>query len=73
MRDEPLRLERVAALPFVSRQYIERLAEGGESASPPTVGLLVALSGLADHIAARPRLGGDLDPHTDELTSHISR
>ena len=78
MRDEPLRLERVAALPFVSRQYIERLAEGGESASPPTVGLLVALSGLADHIAARPRnpperLGGDLDPHTDEPISHISR
>ena len=78
MRQDRLRLERVAALPFVSRQYIERLAEGGELASPPTVGLLVALSGLADHPAAWPgippeRRGGGLDPHPGEPISDISR
>jgi asparagine synthase (glutamine-hydrolysing) len=48
MQHDPVRLERVAAMPFVSRQYIEQLAQGTAHASPATVGLLIALSGLAD-------------------------
>lgn len=52
MRDEQAGLERVAALPFVSTEYVERLA-GGAPASPSTVGLLVALSGLTTDGAQR--------------------
>jgi asparagine synthase (glutamine-hydrolysing) len=64
MRDERVRLERVAALPFISGEYVERLAEGRE-ASPATVGLLAALSGLVatgppEHRIASERLRQDL-------------
>jgi asparagine synthase (glutamine-hydrolysing) len=46
MVDERRGLERVAALPFVSREYVERVVESRQ-ASPTTVGMLVALRGLA--------------------------
>ena len=45
MADERVGLERVAALPFVNSEYVERAAEE-RTAAPTTVGLLVALRGL---------------------------
>jgi hypothetical protein len=46
MVDERQGLERVAALSFVSGEYVERVFES-RAASPTTVGVLVALRGLA--------------------------
>jgi asparagine synthase (glutamine-hydrolysing) len=46
MVDERHGLERVAALPFISREYVDRVAESRQ-ASPTTVGMLVGLRGLA--------------------------
>jgi len=46
MADERTGLEAVAQLPFVSAEYVERVAQQRE-ASPATVGLLVSLRGLA--------------------------
>jgi asparagine synthase (glutamine-hydrolysing) len=48
MADERVGLERVAALPFVSAEYVERVAETRQ-ASPATAGLLAALRGLASN------------------------
>jgi asparagine synthase (glutamine-hydrolysing) len=45
MVEEHHGLERVAALPFVSREYVERVVESRQ-ASPKTVGMLVGLRGL---------------------------
>jgi asparagine synthase (glutamine-hydrolysing) len=59
LRDQPAALERVAALPFVCGEYVERLADGAP-ASPATVGLLVGLSGLADDINSRAGLAPEL-------------
>ena len=55
MRNRPAALERVAALPFVCSEYVERIADGAP-ASPPTVGLLVGLSGLAGDLSVRAAL-----------------
>lgn len=58
MRDERLGLERVAALPFVSADCVERLADGRQ-ASPATVGLLAALRGLLVHPTAKSRISSE--------------
>jgi asparagine synthase (glutamine-hydrolysing) len=50
MVDERRGLERVAALPFVSGEYVERVFESRQ-ASPRTVGMLVGLRGLAGNVA----------------------
>jgi hypothetical protein len=54
MVDERQGLERVAALPFVSAEHVERIALSGR-ASAPTVGLLAALRGLAEGPGASVR------------------
>ena len=45
LADERTGLERVAQLPFVNAEYVERIAEA-RTAPPTTVGMLVALRGL---------------------------
>src|SRR5206468_1624646 len=52
MVDERLGLEGVAALPGVSREYIEDIFDR-RAASPATVGLLVALRGLVRDVGER--------------------